>query len=160
MNGNETRFPKAEHDMDSPLEHGRHTGLGRVVPETDPAHRACENLTNDGEALWYEPASDDVETHGVVARIDEQTRAALGSEAREAAAVVHWYAYDQDQNEGRRSMQLLSEQELAQVRRETLSALLHDLVAADTRESSGQASTGESLEAAAQRLAGHVRSHD
>ena len=160
MNAENTgpRFPVADHDEENPLEAGKHTGIGRVVPPWDDAWKTIQQaLEARGEALWYGPVASEVETTGTLVMLDAAEQAALGAEGEGITAAVEWFGFDTESLEGESGIQLLTTDEHARIRRETLSAVINDVIAADDRESTGRPRDGESLEDAARRLVALMR---
>ena len=156
---NEERLAKAKHDVsESPLGYGEHTELGRVVKPADKAwNQLMRKVHQAGEDLWYEPPSEDVTTTGRLALLGEEERRALEPEGKGVVAAVEWYASDDDASETAASVQVLTQEEYDTVRRQTPSAVIADVIAADDRKRSGQPGDGETLESAAGRLAALMR---
>ena len=152
------RFTRPVYGEASPLTEGRHVALGRRVAKNDPLYQPLmREAITAGEHLWYEPESSDVVTTGDLLRLDNRRRNTLGSEAADADAVVTWTGYDTESRDMETTVHILTEQEVRTVRSETMSALVADIAAAHDRERTGHRHDGESLEAAARRLAAFVR---
>ena len=156
---NEKRLTKAKHNVsESLLGYGQHTELGRVVNPADKAwNLLMRKVHQAGEDLWYEPPTDDVTTTGRIALLGEDERHALEPDGKDVVAAVEWYASDEEANETAASVHVLTQKEYDTVRAETPSAVIADVIAADDRKQAGQVHDGESLEAAAGRLAALMR---
>ena len=153
------RLPKAKHDVsESLLGYGEHTNLGRVVDPTDKAwNQVLRKVHRDGEDLWYAPPTEDITTTGRITLLNAEERRAFEPEADDVVAAVEWYASDEEANDTAASVQVLTREEYDTVRQQTPSTVIADVIAADDRKRAGQLDDGESLEAAAGRLAALMR---